>query len=319
MRTAILPAYDLGVVRECRLQQHNQNDTYLVCADRGRFMLKVYEARGGYTPRGSHLAHELDLLRYLHQQGVSVAAPVVRRDGRYLGSLAAPEGSRTAVLFSEAVGKPVPATAWDEAFGQNLGATVGAMHAAAAGFRSQLPRFRLDRGYLLARPVRLARPFFAHRADDWAYVRGLARRLTDQVEALTRAGLSQGVCHGDIGGKTNVHVDPNGMMTLFDFECCGPGWRAYDIGVFRWALAQLTPPQQEQRVLAAFLAGYERHCPLTTADRQAVPVFVAVRQFWFMGLRTGNAHHWGQAEVDDPALDELLAFWRGWESHLGAR
>ncbi len=223
LRTAILPAYDLGAVRECRLLQHNQNDTYLVHADHGRFILKIYEARGAYTPRGHHIPYELDLLRYLHQHGVSVAPPVVRRDRRYLGRLAAPEGRRTAVLFNNAVGQPVPATAWDEAFGQNLGSTVGAMHVAVDDFASQLPRFRLNQRYLLAWPVRLARPFFAHRPDDWAYVRGLARQLTSRLEALADAGLSQGICHGDIAGKTNVHLSPDGALTLFDFECCGPG------------------------------------------------------------------------------------------------
>jgi Ser/Thr protein kinase RdoA (MazF antagonist) len=105
-------------------------------------------------------------------------------------------------------------------------------------------------------------------------------------------------------------------MTLFDFECCGPGWRAYDIAVFRWALAQLVSLEQAQHLLAAFLLGYQRHCPLTATDLTAVPLFVAVRHFWFMGLRTGNAEHWGQREVNDRALDHLIAFWRGWEAYL---
>src|SRR5438067_1689428 len=82
-----------------------------------------------------------------------------------------------------------------------VGLAVGGMHAAADHFASQLPRFRLNQRYLLAWPVRLARPFFAHRPDDWAYVRGLARQLTSRLEALADAGLSQGVCHRDIVGK----------------------------------------------------------------------------------------------------------------------
>jgi Ser/Thr protein kinase RdoA (MazF antagonist) len=70
--------------------------------------------------------------------------------------------------------------------------------------------------------------------------------------------------------------------------------------------------------LAAFLDGYQAHCPLTAADLEAIGTFVAVRHFWFMGLRTANARHWGEGEVNDPALDQLVAFWRAWEPHLAA-
>jgi hypothetical protein len=42
-------------------------------------------------------------------------------------------------------------------------------------------------------------------------------------------------------------------------------------------------------------------------------VFVVVRHFWLMGLRTGNWENWGEGEVNDPALAWLLNFWRAWE------
>jgi Ser/Thr protein kinase RdoA (MazF antagonist) len=312
----LLPDYDLGNVVECRLLQHNQNDTYLVRSEQGRFILRIYQSRGSYTPRGSQIRYELDLLLYLQRRGVSVSAPVARRDGRYLRSVEAPEGRRIAVLFTYAEGEPVPHDAWDEVFCQQLGSTVGSMHAVTAGFDNGRGRFHLDQSYLLTRPLRLARPFFGHRPDDWQYVRGLAKHLASRLAALATSGLSSGICHGDIVGNTNVHVGPAGRMTLYDFECCGPGWRAYDIGVFRWALAQFKNPEQAERLLSAFLDGYQQQCALTTADLAAVPVFVAVRHFWFMGLRTGNWENWGQGEVNDRALDELIAFWRSWETQL---
>jgi len=313
----VLPRYDLGTVRDCRLLQHNQNDTYRVCADHGWFILKVYQAQASYTPRGAHIAYEVDLLRYLHGRGVAVAVPIDARDGRCTIRLEAPEGDRLAVLFSDAPGGPVPASEWDDAFSRGFGAVVGSMHAAAADFRrrSAAP-LRLDQAHLLRQPLRLARPFFAHRPDDWAYIRTLAQRLERRLDALARRGLSPGICHGDLVGRTNVHRGPSGVLTLYDFECCGPGWRAYDIGVFRWALAQLVSPARAKQLVAAFLDAYQERCPLTPADLEAITTFVAVRHFWFMGLRTGNAQHWGQGEVDDPALDELVAFWRAWEPSL---
>lgn len=316
LAAVLLPEYDVGDVLECRLLQHNQNDTYLVGTDRARFILKIYQAHGSYTPRGSQIRYEVDLLLHLQGQGVGVAAPVLRRDGQHVRALDAPEGKRRAVLFNYASGEPIPPAAWDQNFSRQFGSAVGIMHAAADGFASKTRRFRLDRTYLLTGPLRLAQPFFARRPDDWRYLRALARRLTRRLVALEKRGLSPGICHGDLVGLTNVHVGPAGLMTLFDFECCGPGWRAYDIAVFRWALAQCVSPEQADRLLAAFLEGYQQHCALTAADRAALPLFVAVRHFWFMGLRTGNWENWGQGEVNARALDELIAFWRGWESQI---
>ena len=74
--------------------------------------------------------------------------------------------------------------------------------------------------------------------------------------------------------------------------------------------------EQADKLLAAFLEGYQQQCAITAADLAAIPMFVAVRHFWFMGLRTGNWENWGQGEVNDRALDELIAFWRGWEAQF---
>jgi Ser/Thr protein kinase RdoA (MazF antagonist) len=49
----------------------------------------------------------------------------------------------------------------------------------------------------------------------------------------SREDLEVGSCHGDLHGW-NAHIDQNMALTVYDFDCCGVGWRAYDIAVFRW-------------------------------------------------------------------------------------
>lgn len=70
----LLPEYDLSNVIECRLIQHNQNDTYLVRSDRGQFILKIYQAHGLYTPREpSQIQYEVELLLYLQRRGAAAS------------------------------------------------------------------------------------------------------------------------------------------------------------------------------------------------------------------------------------------------------
>ncbi len=309
----LLSDYDVGPISDCRLLQHNQNDTYVVQTRENRYVLRIYQARSSYTPRRlADVQYELRLLLHLEERGVPVSAPVARRDGTYLRLLRAPEGTRAAALFTDAPGEPVPPHTWDETFAEQFGLAMGTLHAAAADFQCGYRRLGLDAAYLIDRPLRLARHLLAHRPADWVFLRTLARSLKRRIRVLAGQRLSRGVCHGDLLGKTNMHRMRDGTLTFFDFETCGPGWRAYDIAVFRWALAQLTATAEAERLLGAFLDGYRQRCPLSPADVAAIPLFVAVRQLWFLGLRTGNWENWGQGEVSDAAFNELFAFWRMW-------
>lgn len=316
LSTQLLPDYDLGQIVECRLLQHNQNDTYLVRSDDAQYVLRVYQANGMYTPRSeSDIRYELELLDHLARKGINVSRPIARRDGSFIRALRAPEGPRQAALFSFVPGAPISHELWDTAYIHRLGEAAGRLHMAASDFTSPHPRFELDLHYLLDLPLSLARLLLQHRPDDYAYLELLCERLHTRIEALDVQGLCRGICHGDMLGKTNVHITLDGELSFYDFECCGPGWLAYDIGVFAHALALLKPSDEATELLAAFLEGYQTCVALTAADRAAIPLFRAARHFWWLGLRTGNWENWGAGEVDDRAMDEWLSFWPALETY----
>lgn len=316
LRDHLLPDYDLGQITECRLLQHNQNDTYLVRSVDEQYVLRIYQANGMYTPRtASDIQYEVALLDHLARKGIRVSQPIARRDGSFVRRLPAPEGPRQAALFSFVLGTPIPPELWDRAYVSRLGEAMGRLHMAAIDFTSPHPRFGLDLAYLLDRPLSLVRPLLRHRPDDSAYLELLGDRLHAQIEALDAQELRKGICHGDMLGKTNVHVTPDGELSFYDFECCGPGWLAYDIGVFAHALALLKPSGEAAELLEAFLEGYQISVSLTAADLAAIPLFRAARHFWWLGLRTGNWENWGVGEVDDRAMDEWLSFWPALETY----
>lgn len=300
--------YDVGAVRACRLYSPSLTHTYLVETDGPRYMLRVY--RTGWRT-AADIGYELDVLQHLARKGVAVSTPVPGRDGRLVRVLPAQEGPRPAVLFTYAPGR----AAFDVAgYPGRYGRAVAAVHNAAADFRSRHRRFRLDLRHLLDAPLAAVLPFLTHRPEDQRRLTVLAETLRRRVAALPADALETGFCHGDLHGG-NAHLEGE-TITFFDFDCCGPGWRAYELAVYRWDTSS-GDPDRAAADWAEYLAGYTAVRPLRDLDLAAVPLFVAVRHFWWLGLQCGNARDWGIGYREDRFFDHQLRVFDAWEAaHL---
>ena len=97
-------------------------------------------------------------------------------------------------------------------------------------------RFHIDLKHLVDAPLSNIEPHLKYRPQDFEYLKNFGAQMKHRIDSLlsTEPGV-YGFCHGDHHGG-NVHIDAAGHMTVFDFDCYGHGWRAYDIAVFRWAL-----------------------------------------------------------------------------------
>jgi Ser/Thr protein kinase RdoA (MazF antagonist) len=121
-----------------------------------------------------------------------------------------------------------------------------------------------------------------------------------------------GFCHGDFHGW-NVHVAADGSPTVFDFDGCGPGWRADDLATFRHSLG-LDPAKSAS--WASFLQGYAERRPVAAADGAAIAPFVALCELWVMGGRVARVPDWGILWLDD-RLERGVRFLKRWEAeHL---
>jgi Ser/Thr protein kinase RdoA (MazF antagonist) len=303
----VLPYYDIGTPLECRFLDPGLNDTYLVKTKTEKYILRVY--RRGWRSH-SEILYELDVLLHLKRQSVSVSAPVPRKDGKLLHIVSAPEGPRTIVLFTYAPGQEPIYEADKENESYQYGRSVAQIHSETDKFQSQHQRFHLDLEYLLDAPLKSIQPLLLHRPGDWEYLLSLSERLRQHVVNFPLNDLEGGFCHGDFHGG-NVHVEQDGTLTFFDFDSYGYGWRAYDIAVFRWA-ARGSGKEKER--WPHFLRGYREVRPISEADIQATPYFVAIRQIWLLGLHAGNGQDWGFGWMDDQYFDEEIKFLREWET-----
>ncbi len=281
--SAILPAYNIGAPLRCKLLQRLLNDTYLVETEQGKYILRAYRASWRTE---ADIRYELDVLTLLDRQGIPVATPVRRRDGDYLCTVPALEGPRPLVLFTYAEGKS-PAFEETEQMAR-YGELIAQIHTTTDHFASNHARYALDFEHLLSAPVAATLPHLTEVADRH-YLEQMTTRLVERITALPLTALDYGFCHGDTHNG-NVHINSQGGLMLFDFDCCGPGWRAYDLATFYWAASWEKAAAETWR---AFMAGYTRHRPLAAADKAAIPLFACVREIWFMGLRMANGPQWG--------------------------
>jgi Ser/Thr protein kinase RdoA (MazF antagonist) len=211
-------AYVIDELAGCQMLQRGLNDTYLLTTSTRRFIARIYRAD---RPQ-AEIRYELDLLTHLDNRGVPVASPLTARDGSLVQQIIAPEGTRNAVLFAHAPGAQL---SWEnEEHCRLAGRVAAAMHAAGVEFTTAHRRRWLDLGYLIDQPLTLIKPFLIHRPADWRYLEELALRVRARIAALAPV-LDWGPCHGDFGAN-NAHISEDGRVTLFDFDFCGPGWRA---------------------------------------------------------------------------------------------
>jgi len=305
--TEVLPDYDIGPVAECVFIQAGFNDTYRARTVQGdTYYLRVY--RVCWRTRAD-VEYELDVLNHLKRKGVPAARPVPRRDGTLIYPVAAPEGTRLIALFTEAPGKEISYDQDPERVAYDYGRAVANLHNAVDDFSSQHERFHLDLDHLVDTPLRLVEPLLAHRPEDWRYLQQLASTVRQQIVDMD-SELEQGFCHGDFQAY-HANVGPDGTLTFFDFDCGGYGYRAYDLAVFRWC-GRLE--NQEKERWEPFLTGYQELRPLNELDVQAIPLFVAARNIWHMGVHAQNALDWGYGALNDNYYDRKLGFLRAVEA-----
>jgi Ser/Thr protein kinase RdoA (MazF antagonist) len=205
-------------------------------------------------------------------------------------------------LFTFADGKSL---FWNPDESRRAGRLLGSIHSASEGFATANERSPLDLAHLVNRSLTVVRPFLEHRPGDWDFLVAVAGQLQGAVSEI-ESQLEWGVCHGDFNSG-NIHVREDGSLTAFDFDFCGPGWRAYDlVGAWRWAVAS------DMQVWMAFLDGYRSVRHLGDIDAGAASLFDGISRLRSLGLRAANAAHRGTQPVAGRKLERHLNFLRSW-------
>ena len=261
--------YHLPSDSECIFFKSGLNDIYKITAENDSYYLRV-SLRGVYS--SAQIIEEIDFILSLRGQGLSVVEPIPCKDGSYVLELSAPEGMRQAVLFRGIVQTP---TGDGESRMRNLGVLIAQMHAVSHSFHQQSVRPKIDEKMLVEEPVSLLEPFLKHRPDDLAFLHQTAIPLWQSAESmLSEYEGTVGFCHGDI--QSNNFYFQGEIPVLFDFDCMGWGYFAYDFGVLLANLSFADNNIHQTAIWTSMLDGYQSVRLLLDGEKKAIYLFAAL-------------------------------------------
>ena len=240
-----------------------------------------------------------------------MAGPVSTTDGKLAFSIDSPEGERLAALFHYADGyAPEEEITTDQC--AILGGAVAQVHELSDTFSAKHQRPELDIHHLVDDSVEVIKPFLDY--DGSIYIDSLRKRLHRNWPSLPKEAGTFGICIGDVNPK-NFHVSGRQNITLFDFDQCGFGYRAFELGKFS---ASLRTHRQKRELMNAFLCGYQESRNLSRTEYEAIPYFELVAVLWVMSIHAMNANRIGYRYLEKPFWDRKFQILRELEAQQGA-
>jgi len=254
---SLLTEFDLGAPQSFKgIAEGIENSNFLLETEAGRYILTVFERR----VREEDLPFFLGLMRWLAQHGYPSAAPIPDRTGEILKRVRGKPAAIVAFMPGLSVRRPTAPHC------REAGEGLARMHLAAAGFP-------------LARANDLGQaawaPMFSRLGPAAEGLKpGLAATIEADLANIAAAwphDLPTGVIHADYF-PDNVFFQAGKFAATIDYYFACVDVLAYDIAVALNAWCFEADGSFNVTSARALLAGYERHRPLSTAERQALPV-----------------------------------------------
>ncbi len=237
------------------------------------------------------LRSELDWMVLLADAGLPVPRPIETRDGRRFVRCNAGDQAddRYADMLAWIDGTPlgeagVPLVHDDatlKAVFTDLGTTMARLHTISDGW-TRPPDFRRhawDRAGLLGE-----KPFWGRFWEN-GVLSPAERNLIDWAREKAGQELAGYAGHGDYGlihadlVRENVLVKEN-RVHIIDFDDAGFGWRLFDIAT---ALHRNRTEPAYPLIQVALIDGYRRERNLGDRDLAALPLFLLLRSFTYLG------------------------------------
>lgn len=294
----VLSQYQLGRQISCQFWHRGLSDVYLVTTPQSQYVLRVSHA---HWRSRREIEFEMEYLSFLQEHGIPVSAPLQTEDGQSMVAINAPEGGRYASLFNYAPGK-IPIGDISQNQGRQLGITVARMHQVSQAFWPSVHRPDLDGVYVLEKSISNIEPFLRHRPEDREELLSLTSQLSATLRALPRDRPHWTVCWGD-PHSGNMHFTDNDQLTMFDFDQCGFGWRAFDIGKF---LQISVRSGLHRAVRDAFMQGYESVAPLHDFERDALQAFTQIAHIWSWSISLHSAKTHNSCLLEDSFFTQRM-------------
>lgn len=290
--------YNLAESISCIFYILGLHDNYLIEGNHGKYILRVY--RNDWRSL-EEIRFELELLAFLGAKNARIAYPLPTKSGELGFFINSPEGQRIAALFYYADGcAPGNKISLEES--ALLGEAVARIHQTTELFETAHTRQILDIPYLLDESIIAIEPFIG--IEEQNYLHTLQKALKETLPSLPREAEIYGICIGDVS-PSNFHINDKKEITLFDFDQCGYGYRAFEIGKF---FSSIQSVEMKHDITKSFIDGYQSIRRLGQEELMAIPYFEIISVIWVMAIHAYNADRIGYKRLEKPFWDRQLAF-----------
>lgn len=288
--TKILTSYPIDPVEKCKFWHRGLSDVYFVKTQTSRYFLRISHQHWRCR---AEIEFELELLDFLHHHQISVAYPLRTQGGELFIEINAPEGKRYAVLLVNAPGQ-IALGDLNMTQSLKLGGTVAKIHQVALNFKPSVQRQSLNSDYLLESSFLIIAPYLKKRPTDLNCLADIVFQLKEQLKNIPQNPPFWGICWGD-PHSGNAHFTLDDQITLFDFDQCGYGWRAFDIAKFLQVSLQ---SGLSKKVREAFVEGYEEINPLTELEKNHIQALTQTAHIWAWAISIINAEQFNYSRLD---------------------
>ncbi|MBW6473509.1 MAG: phosphotransferase [Anaerolineaceae bacterium] len=256
---------------EIRILDSFESFIYEFTNQSGEYILRISHS----IRRSKDLIHgEVDWINFLADHGVSVARAILSQTGNLVETIPDQhDGYFLATAFVKAAGNP-PWGRWTPKLFESYGELIGQMHALTNQFQPLHPERK--------RPE-WDDPIFdfvtQYLPESEFHIREKYRAVCVHVNTLPKNQKTYGLIHQDAHGS-NLFIDDQGKITLFDFDDCGYNWFINDIAIVLFYLVTSTDEKAAFTIefLGHFLKGYLHCFPLDLDLLKEIPYFLKMRE-----------------------------------------
>ncbi|WP_019501533.1 phosphotransferase [Pseudanabaena sp. PCC 6802] len=307
LMSRVLPHYKIARVTGCQLWNRGLSDIYIVETVAQPYILRISHC---HWRSKSDVYFEMELLDFLRQRQLPVAYPLRTKENRLSIEINAPEGRRYASLFTYAPGK-VALGDLNQAQSFKLGEVVASIHQAGVDFHSSYYRQPLTLSYLLDDSLEAIAPFLRHRDEDLQFLLEVVTLIKHRLQDFPQEPPFWGICWGD-PHSGNAHFTSDNQVTLFDFDQCGYGWRAFELGKF---LQVAIRTGIAHNVREAFLRGYQSVQPISKRELDSLQTFTQMAHIWMWAINLSTAKIHSYNRLDESYFTHRLSQLKMLRSH----
>ena len=275
--------YGIATVQSCVFYLCGLHENYFIQTNKDKYFVRIY--RNDWR-NPEEINFELELLNYLKEKKEPVSSPLETKTNKLLFEVGSPEGEKIGALFTYVEGEPLKQEITINE-SKLLGRSVASIHNQTKDFTTEYKRKNLDLEYLVKRSLKVIEPFLT--IEQKNYLTLVQEKIETKISQLVTEKTELVACTGDVNTR-NFHITKNNKITLFDFDQCGYGQRAFEIGKF---FSSQHFHKSKKEITQAFLQGYESVYKLSIEEKKAIHYFEIASVLWVMSIRVDNVNKVG--------------------------